>query len=158
MVVAFAVPAVSVFCDGANLGALPTLVGWARVAEANSVVMSASTLAELVVPSLVGLTLAFAHPSWLLGVDALTFAVSAACIRAIGRPLQSGERDDGPTTVRAVLADIRIGLQFLIHHGGVRTMTVIGTLQCLCGGGFVALTVVWFDRTLGIGTEAGASD
>jgi hypothetical protein len=153
MVVAFAVPAVSVFFDGANFGALPTLVGRAQVAKANSIVMSASTLTELVVPSLVGLTLAFAHPSLLLGVDALSFAASAACIRAIGRPLQSGERDHGRTTVRAVLADIRVGLSFLIRHGGVRTMTVIGTLQCICGGGFMALTVVWFDRTLGIGTE-----
>ena len=153
MVVAFAVPAVNVFFDGANFGALPTLVGRANVARANSVVMSASTLAEIIVPSLVGVALAVAHPSWLLGVDALSFAASAACVRAIGRPLQQGRRDRGPTTLRAVRADIAVGLRFLVGHPGVRSMTVIGTLQCVAGGGFVALMVVWFDRTLDIGTQ-----
>jgi hypothetical protein len=102
MVVAFAVPAVNVFFDGANFGALPTLVGRANVARANSVVMSASTLAEIIVPSLVGVALVVAH---------------------------------------------------LVGHPGVRSMTVIGTLQCVAGGGFVALMVVWFDRTLDIGTQ-----
>lgn len=32
-------------------------------------------------------------------------------------------------------------------------MTVIGFTQCVSGGGFVALMVVWCDRQLGVGTE-----
>ena len=52
-----------------------------------------------------------------------------------------------------MLADVVEGLRFLLRHGGVRTMTVIGTLQSAAGGGFVALMVVWADRTLGIGTS-----
>jgi len=153
MAVAFAVPAVSVFFDGANFAALPTLVGRAQVAKANSVITSASTSVELVVPSLVGISLAVMHPSLLLGLDALSFLASAALIRAIARPLRAAERVQGPTTMRVVLADIRVGLRFLVRHAGVRTMTVIGTLQCIVGGGFVALVVVWFDRTLDIGTQ-----
>jgi predicted MFS family arabinose efflux permease len=50
-------------------------------------------------------------------------------------------------------ADMREGVAFLVRHPGVRTMTIIGTLQCLAAGGFVALDVVWCDRVLGIGTS-----
>jgi hypothetical protein len=32
-------------------------------------------------------------------------------------------------------------------------MTIVGALQCVAGGGFVALMVVWCDRVLDIGTE-----
>lgn len=153
MVVAFAVPAVAVFFDGANFGALPTLVGRHRIAEANSVVMSASTMVEIIVPSLVGLGLAVVHPSVLMGVDALSFLASAALVRTIVRPLQQPGRVSTPTTVHALRSDIAVGLRFLVAHDGVRSMTVIGTLQCVVGGGFVSLMVVWFDRTLGIGTQ-----
>ena len=56
-------------------------------------------------------------------------------------------------TVRQVLRDIREGLDYLVHHSGVRTMTIVGFLQCLGGGGFMALYVVWLDRVLDLGTE-----
>ena len=41
----------------------------------------------------------------------------------------------------------------VIPAGGVRTFTIIGWLQCVGAGGFVALMVVWIDQRLGIGTE-----
>lgn len=62
-------------------------------------------------------------------------------------------RTHAPLTVRQVFTDIREGLQYLSRHAGVRTMTIIGFTQCIAGGGFVALMVVWADRQLGVGTE-----
>ena len=153
MLVAFGVPAIAVFFDGANFGALPVLVGTDRIAKANAVIWSAVTATETVLPSLVGLSLAVIHPSTLLGVDALSFAASAALVRTIARPLQDPGRERARTTPSAVVADIKVGLRFLVGHAGVRTMTIVGTLQCIVGGGFVALMVVWFDRVLDIGTE-----
>jgi len=32
-------------------------------------------------------------------------------------------------------------------------MTIVGAIQSMAGGGFVALMVVWFDRVLDIGTQ-----
>ena len=153
MVVAFGVPAIAVFFDGANFGALPMLVGTGRIAKANAVIWSAATAAETVLPSLVGLSLAVVHPSTLLGVDALSFAASAAMIRSIARPFQDPARERIRPSMSSVVADIKIGLQFLVRHAGVRTMTIVGALQCIVGGGFVALMVVWFDRELDIGTQ-----
>jgi hypothetical protein len=153
LIVAFGVPAIAVFFDGANFGALPTLVGTDRIPKANAVVWSAVTATEIVLPALVGLSLAIVHPSTLLGLDALSFAASAALIRLIARPLQDPTRERSRPTPSTVIADIKVGLRFLVRHAGVRTMTIVGALQCIVGDGFVALMVVWFDRVLDIGTE-----
>jgi len=153
LVVAFGAPAIAVFFDGANFGALPVLVGTNRIAAANSMVWSAATLVEIVLPSLIGLALAVLHPASLLGIDALSFCASAALVRLIARPLQDPARGRTTVGVHGLLADIKTGLHFLVHHAGVRTMTVVGALQSMAGGGFVALMVVWFDRVLGIGTQ-----
>jgi MFS family permease len=153
LAVAFLGPTIGVFFDGAVFGAIPVLVGRSRIAEANSIAWSLQSIVEIAVPAAAGALLAVLDPAWLLGVDALTFAVSATLIAGIGRPMYDPTRERAPLGVRQILRDIGEGLRYLVHHPGVRTMTVIGFLQCLAGGAFVALMVVWTDRQLGIGTE-----
>jgi MFS family permease len=143
------------FFDGANFGALPVLVGRERVGEANSAVWGFGGVLDLTVPGAVGVALAVIHPADLLAVDALSFAVSALLVRTIRRamslprvPAARAGRWLGP-----VLADIREGLGFLWRHHGVRSMTVVGTLQSVGGAGWVALWVPWADRVLHIGTS-----
>jgi MFS family permease len=53
LAVAFLGPTIGVFFDGAVFGALPTLVGRRRIAEANSVSWAAQSVVEMAVPSLV---------------------------------------------------------------------------------------------------------
>lgn len=153
LLVAFAGPAIGTFFDGAVFGAVPLLVGRNRIAEANSYVWSVQGMVEIVMPSLVGVALAVLHPASLLAVDALTFVASAMLISGIGRAMHDTTRVHAPLTVRQVFADIREGLRYLAGHAGVRTMTIVGFTQCVAGGGFVALMVVWADRQLGVGTE-----
>jgi MFS family permease len=153
LVAAFAVQSVFTLFDGAEFGALPVLVGRRRVAQANSAVWSASSIAELLVPPLTGLLLAVLHPATLLLLDALSFAASAVAIRGITRAMSERRPGLPPLRPRVLLGDVGTGLRFLVHHAGVRTMTIVGTLQSLAGGGFVALMVVWSDRVLGIGTS-----
>ncbi len=153
LAVAFLGPTIGVFFDGAVFGALPTLVGRDRIAEANSVSWAAASVVEMAMPSVVGVVLAFWHPAWLLGFDALTFAVSAALIGGIVRPMYDATRARPPLTAGQIFRDIREGLDFLVRHPGVRTFTIIGFLQCVGAGGFVALMVVWIDQRLDVGTE-----
>jgi hypothetical protein len=153
LAVAFAGPAVAVFFDGAEFGALPVLVGRDRVAQANAAVWAAASAAEIVLPALVGICLAVVHPADLLAVDALSFVASAVCVRAIGRAMYDSRRERPVLTARLIGTDIRAGLSFLVGHEGVRTMTLIGSIQCVAGGGFVALMVVWCDSVLDIGTQ-----
>jgi MFS family permease len=153
LVVAFLGPAIATFFDGANFGALPVLVGRGRVAQANAAVWGAQTAIEIALPSLVGFSLAVIYPADLLALDALSFAASAICVAGITRPLYDSSRAGRSLSVRGLLADIGEGLTYLVHHAGVRTMTIIGTVQCMAGGGFVALMVVWCDRVLHVGTQ-----
>lgn len=153
LAVAFLGPTLAVFFDGAAFGALPTLVGRGRVAQANSYVWTVQNLAEIVVPSLVGVALAFAHPATLLSLDAISFAASALLLAGIARPLQDDARVRKPLSLRGIGEDIGEGLGYLWRHPGIRTMTIVGFTQCVAGGGFVSLMVVWSDRQLDIGTE-----
>jgi MFS family permease len=153
LVVAFTVQSVYTFFDGANFGALPVLVGRARVAQANSAVWTASSLIELFVPPLTGLTLAVLDPASLLTLDALSFAASAFAVRGIVRAMSESRAGQPPLRPRVVLTDIADGLRYLIRHAGVRTMTIVGSIQSFAGGGFMALIVVWCDRVLHIGTS-----
>ena len=61
---------------------------------------------------------------------------SAAVVRA----MYDRTRVPVPLTRQALLGDIAEGLRFLVRHPGVRTMTIVGTVQCISGGGFIALT------------------
>ena len=153
LVAAFVVQALFTFFDGANFGALPVLVGRSRIASANAAVWGASSVAEITVPSLAGVALAVVAPATLLAVDALSFVASALFLRAIARPLYDASRRPPALTAARLLSDIKEGVRFLVRHAGVRTMTVVGALQSMAGGGFVSLMVVWCDRVLGVGTS-----
>jgi MFS family permease len=150
LAVAFLVPTLFVFFDAADFGALPTLVGRARIVVANSAVWSASTVVETVVPVAAGAMFAVVTPSTLLTVDALSYVGSAVLIRAIVRPLSGPARAAARFTWQALVTDVREGLRFLWEHDTVRTMTIVGATQSLCGGAFVGLLVVWADRVLGV--------
>jgi hypothetical protein len=152
MVVAFFVPAVAVFFDGANFGAMPLIVGRDRIAQANAAVFGAATSAEIVLPALVGIGLAVIHPATMLALDAVSYAASAVCIAGIAKPLYDGTRLRPPMSAKLLFSDIAEGLSYLAAHSGVRTMTIVGSLQSAAGAGFVALMVVWCDRVLHVGT------
>ena len=141
------------FFDGANFGALPVLVGRSRVGEANAAIWGFGGVLDLTVPAAVGLALAVLHPADLLAIDALTFAVSALTIRSIRRALSSTREPVAGARGSSVVSDIREGVRFLWRHAGVRSNTIIGSLQSIAGAGFVALWVPWADRVLHIGTS-----
>lgn len=153
LVVGFVVQMVYTFFDGANFGALPVLVGRAKVAQANAAVWTASSLIELFVPPLAGLALAVISPATLLTIDALSFLASALAVQGIVRAMSERRVEQAPLRPRVVFADIAEGVRYLVRHAGVRTMTIVGSLQSFAGGGFVALMVVWADRVLHIGTS-----
>lgn len=153
LVVGFVVQMVFTFFDGANFGALPVLVGRAKVAQANAAVWTASSLIELFVPPLAALLLAVVNPADLLVIDALSFVASAIAIRGIVRVMSEQRTGQQPLRPKVVFADIAEGVRYLVQHAGVRTMTIVGSLQSFAGGGFMALMIVWCDRVLHVGTS-----
>ena len=142
-----------VFFDGAAFGALPAIVGRDRIGEANSAVWGVGSLLDLGIPMLAGLLLAFVHPAWLLGVDALSFALSAACVAGIRTRLSEQRTGRPPLRPRVLVTEVAEGLRFLWQHRGVRSQTVVGFLLSLSGAGFMSLSVPYADQLLGVGTS-----
>src|SRR3954454_16203199 len=69
MVAAFLVPALFVFFDAADFGAVPALVGRDRIAAANSALWSTSTVVETSVPLVAGAALAVVSGADLIAID-----------------------------------------------------------------------------------------
>ncbi len=153
LVVGFVSQAVFAFFDGANFGALPVLVGRSRVGEANAALWGFGGVLDLAVPLSVGALLAVFHPATLLLVDALSYVGSALLVLAISRPLSHPRDAPPPFRPSAIVDEVREGLVWLWRHTGVRSNTVVGTLQSAAGAGFMALSVPYADRLLHIGTS-----
>jgi MFS family permease len=78
--------------EAACLSCVPALVGRDRLGEANSLLSIGNALGYVAGPALAGLLVAWIGGAGALGVDALTFAVSAATLWSIRRPLQSARK------------------------------------------------------------------
>ena len=135
-----------VFFDGAAFGALPAIVGRDRIGQANSALWGFGSLLDLGVPMLAGVLLAVVHPATLLGIDALSFLLSAACVASIRTRLSPERSGVPPLRPRVLLAEVAVGLRFLFGHVGVRSQTVVGFLLSLSGAGFMSLSVPYADR------------
>ncbi len=150
LAVAFVVPTLFVFFDAADFGAIPMLVGRARIASAQSAIWSAGTVVEIAVPGLAGAALAVVAAPELLVADALSYVASAVLISRVRRPLSWEHRSRAPVRPAALVADVREGLVWLWRHAPVRVMTAIGAAQSVAGGAFMGQLVVWADRVLGV--------
>lgn len=146
VIVAFLVQFVYVFFDAANNGALPRLVTRDRLPRANSLVFGGMTVLETTIPGAVGIAFLVFPPAPLITVNVITFFASALIIRGVQRPL-SARRDDAPMQTRRAITE---GLRFIAGHPIVRVMTIVGACQAFAGGAYMALLVVWADRSLGV--------
>ncbi|WP_236808861.1 MFS transporter [Amycolatopsis albispora] len=147
LLVAFAVQVLFVFFDAANFGALPTLVGRAKLTAAYSKLYGATTIVEVAVPPLAGLAVVLAAPAPLMALNAVTAVASALLIRAITRPLSAVPAGERPARL---WSDIGAGLGFLRREPVVRLLTLVGMTHAAAGGAWVAMLVPFADQALGV--------
>jgi MFS family permease len=140
------------FCwfDSAAWGALPRLVGKARLPEANSLVWSTSVVIGIGSPAATGALMAATRPSLVLAVDAASYLISAVLIASVRTPLTP---DRGPRVRLA--ADVTAGLRFIWHQPMIRTLTFAGFLLAIAGGGTLGLLVVHADQALDVAGDDG---
>lgn len=143
-----------VWFDAANFGAVPALVGRGRLIAANSALWTASTIVDIIGPSLAGICAVLVGPALTISADATSYAISALSLalipRAFTRLLQSEER--AASWFRSAMRDIREGVRFLSKHVLVRTLTVLGIGNALTAGAVQGLLVVYGIRALGLTT------
>lgn len=118
-----------------------------ELASANSLVSTVDEVAFVAGPAAGGLLLLLGEPAWAFGINAVTFAVSAAFLLAIRHRSRPAARPDGGGAVAALAEGVRTL---------VRNRTVLVLIGCLVAGSFVygvelVLLVVVSDDLLGTG-------
>lgn len=88
----------------ASQAIVPQIVPGRRLQEANALLSFSRWAGKVAGPALAGVLLALGSPGTALGVDAVTFAVSAACLWGVRAP---GVRDEAEG--ESFLADLRYG-------------------------------------------------
>ncbi|WP_020389807.1 MFS transporter [Kribbella catacumbae] len=140
-----------VWFDAGSFGALPALVGRARVVPANSMVWIVTTLAGLGGPVVGGVLVATVGAAQALSFDAASYVVAGALLALIGRSFDAREpRTDRPGGLGS---GIREGLEFVWRQPVVRSLTLLGVGNSITGGAVAALLVVFAVRDLGLSEE-----
>ncbi|MBB4911639.1 MFS transporter [Actinophytocola algeriensis] len=139
--------------EAACLSCVPALVGRDRLGEANAALSIGNALGYVAGPSLAGVLVATVGGATALGVDAVTFAVSAATLVFIRRPLQMATERATGTMGRQV----RDGLQFIAGHRLLRVtlmywaaITFFTAPVVICATFFVREDLGWSPRVLGV--------
>ncbi len=147
-----------VWFDAANFGALPILVGRARILQANSAIWSSSTLLEIIMPAVGGLLATTLGAANTISLDALSYLLSAVALTLIPRALSSaaqGSRTTGgdSSLIQRTWRDIAEGVRFIREHALVRTLTLLGFGVSFTGGAVNGLIVVFGVRALGLSSK-----
>ena len=132
------------FAAPATTGLLPEVVAPERLPDANGLRATAFSAGELGGPLLSGLLVATAGAGWALGVDAMTFGVSAALL--VGLRGASGRR---AATGESFLSDLRDGWKAFRSRRWLWTFVVWASVANLLFGAWKVLGPVLAHRELG---------
>lgn len=129
--------------------AVPGLVGRGQIARANAIFEAFFNVGWIVGPALAGFLAATIGPGPTIALDAATFALSAAALLLVRRPLKPAPREE-PTHL---LADIREGIAFVARHPTLRSVIALWTTASVTYAGLTSgiIFYVTIDRDLGAG-------
>ena len=147
LLVTFPMNALRVLWLAAFTAAVPGLVGRGQVARATAVFEAFFNVGWIVGPALAGLLTIAIGPGPTIAIDAITFAVSAASLLLVRRPLKPEARSE-PTHLRA---DIREGIAYVAGQPTLRAVIALWTAILVI---FASLTTglifyITIDRDLG---------
>ncbi|HVY28905.1 MAG TPA: MFS transporter [Polyangiaceae bacterium] len=124
----------------AYMAAVSNLVEPGEVASANGRLQATQALCFVIGSALAGGVCARFGPVWAVGVNALSFAASAASLSSLRFRRDRAERD--PNEALAPLAEIAAGLRYLVGHRVLRSLTLFQTGVALLGSIGVGAAVI----------------
>jgi len=137
------------FFGPASTGILPEVVLAEQLQPANALRTSAVSAGEILGPILAGVLVAAAGAGWAIGVDAVTFLISAACLLALRVPPRI------PRAQRPFVADLREGWDAFRSRRWVWTFVAYFTVVNLLWGAWGALGPIVSADDLGGATAWG---
>ena len=124
---------------------VPILVGRSQLARANSIFEAVYSFGYIIGPAIAGFLAATIGPGLTLAIDAASFALSSLALGFMRRDLRAPA--DRPRT--GIVADIREGIDFIVHHPILRPMIVFWALVNISLAPLVAALTVHITRDLG---------
>ncbi|HEV7713074.1 MAG TPA: MFS transporter [Asanoa sp.] len=115
----------------AYITAVPALVGKDRITEANGLLSATFAVAGITGPAIAGALFAVLDPAWVIGIDAITFGLSAVAMSFVRIRAREGV-PDRQSPIRGFLT----GARFLWQNPVLRTLTLL-----LCGVIFLTYTM-----------------
>ena len=156
-VVAFLVGSGRAVFDVAHSALLPRLVARKQLAEANSGLWTSFSVAQTLGRSFCGFLVAALGAAYAMGLDAVSFLVSAASLLGVRPKPPDGDRPNAqpqPTPCRSVVGDLREGLAFLWQQHIIRNTTLLLFLfHALCLYPALALLAYRAKVELGLSKE-----
>lgn len=143
-----------VWHDAAQFGALPAIVGRARVPAAYGALISSEQVLRVAATAVGGLLVATVGPATALWIDGASYAVAALTLALIPRQFGRADRAAGsqPWAAR-LLPDIGEGLRYVRRHRLIWPLTATGFGLGLTSGAVLGLLVVYGVRQLGLAED-----
>lgn len=145
-VVTFTVGLISTMFDVSWSAYLPTLVSKQSLPEANSKMQLSSSIAQVSGPGLVALLLTWLSAAATMGIDAVSYFVSAAVCLSIRTPEAKPDRPAG--SKKGILQEISAGLRFVFSEDHLRPMLLAQAIFMLFVPGIQALYAAYAYRDL----------
>ena len=147
--VAFGLSAAGVFFGPAVNAVIPALTTPEQRLAANSVSWSTGRLVQIVAASIAGGVIAAVGTGPAFGLNAATFAISAASIATLRIPAHAGQLAAGATRgLGAFFADARAGLAYARRDAFVSRLLIVQSLASFAVGATGAMLVVLSERHL----------
>ena len=124
---------------------VPILVGRSQLARANSIFEAVYSFGYIIGPAFAGFLAATIGPGMTLAIDAVSFALSSLALAFMHRDLRAAI--DRPAS--SLVADIREGIEFIVHHPVLRPMILYWGLVSITTAPLVAALTVHVTRDLG---------
>ena len=142
-----------VFSDAAVFGAVPALVGPARLPAANGALASLSSCSEIAGPVIAGVLAASIGATNAIWIDAASFFIAAAVLASI----RSTFREAGaiPTATATLRSAVGRALRFIRGDRTVSTLLIVGFGNSFAFGTVLGLLVPYAVQELGIDSDDG---
>jgi len=146
VVAALLVGGASVFFDVAHQSYVPGLVGREHLVEGNSKLQATQSIAAVAAPAIGGAMLRVITAPVLIGVNAVTYVVSAF---AVSRIRHSEQLPDAATR-RPLRVEVAEGLSFVLRQPLMRRLLLAVALINLFGALWTSLGMLYMLRVLGL--------